>query len=425
VAINDARFRERYWGGEAPRAQDERDEYQRDKSRLVHSAAFRRLQAKTQVMGVGEGDFHRTRLTHTIEVAQVGEGILAWLQRRHHSDKRLMRWLPTRDLLMAACYAHDLGHPPFGHGGERALHGVMVDTGGFEGNAQTIRILTRLEKYRRQQGTNPTRRLILAVLKYPSAYSSFETRPSFPPKCYYDSECPIVEWAFQPFKPEEIRAFQSGRHGGKPSNRTLDCSIMEYADDIAYGVHDLEDIVGRHLVQRDELMEGLRRIFKRAGPKIGPRAQSLTMRDFEKNLFDGSDERKSLIGKLVNLFITSARIKKSESYSHPLLFYRCDVETSVRELMKGLKDLTLELVVQRAEVQQLEVRGMMIVKRIFEALVNDPERLVPKAAWEWLSDADPTKRRVCDYVAGMTDPFAERIYGRLFIPGKGSSRDEL
>ena len=151
MAIDDSQFRQRFWGLEPPREDDERDEYQRDKGRIIHSAAFRRLQAKTQVMGVGEGDFHRTRLTHSIEVAQVGEGILGSLHRRYQSDTTLVDWLPSTDLLAAACYAHDLGHPPFGHGGERALNLSMTD-GGFEGNAQTFAHPYAAGKIQTEQG---------------------------------------------------------------------------------------------------------------------------------------------------------------------------------------------------------------------------------------------------------------------------------
>src|SRR5258708_4584638 len=106
--VIDADFRHRFWEFEPLRHDDERDDYQRDKARIVHSAAFRRLQAKTQVMGVGEGDFHRTRLTHSIETAQIGEGILGCLRRNHDESTEIGRWLPTPDLVAAACYAHDL-----------------------------------------------------------------------------------------------------------------------------------------------------------------------------------------------------------------------------------------------------------------------------------------------------------------------------
>src|SRR5690606_29055769 len=109
-----------------------------------------------------EGDFHRTRLTHSLEVGQIGRGIVWSLGKKSdlHED-----FLPSSELIEAICYAHDLGHPPFGHGGERALHSQMMEYGGFEGNAQTIRVLTHLEKYYRGQGIRPTRRLLLGVLK--------------------------------------------------------------------------------------------------------------------------------------------------------------------------------------------------------------------------------------------------------------------
>jgi len=114
-------------------ASDVREPYQPDLGRIIHSASFRRLQTKTQVMGTGEGDFHRTRLTHSLEVGQIGRGIVWNLSARESADYR--DFLPTSELIEAICYAHDLGHPPFGHGGERALHSQMKQYGGFEGNA--------------------------------------------------------------------------------------------------------------------------------------------------------------------------------------------------------------------------------------------------------------------------------------------------
>ncbi|MGI3213084.1 dGTP triphosphohydrolase, partial [Roseovarius tibetensis] len=156
-------FEERLHEGQANRPKDSRSQYQRDRARIIHSAAFRRLQGKTQVMGVGEGDFHRTRLTHSIEVAQIGYGILEVLQRNEALyPERIRGWFPHRDLIEAACLSHDFGHPPFGHKGEQALHGAMLRSGGFEGNGQTLRILARLEKYKeRGKGIYPTRRLCL------------------------------------------------------------------------------------------------------------------------------------------------------------------------------------------------------------------------------------------------------------------------
>lgn len=178
-------------------APDVRDPFQHDLGRIVHSSSFRRLQAKTQVMGVGEGDFHRTRLTHSLEVGQIARGIVWSLAGRSGAFYKDI--LPSPELIEAVSYSHDLGHPPFGHGGERALHKKMIGFGGFEGNAQTIRILTRLEKYYKGQGIRPTRRLLLGALKYPVNYSRFEEEEHTekPPKCFYDSELDIVRSALR------------------------------------------------------------------------------------------------------------------------------------------------------------------------------------------------------------------------------------
>ncbi len=424
----DKKFRKRYWENEPPRFDDGRNDYQRDKARVIHSSAFRRLQAKTQVMGVGEGDFHRTRLTHSIEASQIGEGVLGSL--KHQSKvKKALEWLPPRELLTAACLAHDLGHPPFGHGGEKALHSRMATCGGFEGNGHTLRIVTRLEKYKPGQGMNPTRRLILALLKYPAPYSAFDTEQfrDKPPKCYFDTEKDIVNWAFgSPFDKEEVKKFTTdGIEHGKPAQRTLDSSLMEIADDIAYGVHDLEDIVARKMVKPEDIISGLEPIFVKFGKVIGLREKGVKLREFEKQLFGDSFARKFFIGKLVNLFVTSSKIMKRTEYSHPLLKFYIGFDKPVSELLKGLKDLTYTLVIQRAEVQQLERRGQRIIDALFEEIVKAPSQLVPKSTWEAFDKGDTVERRVCDYIAGMTDHYAERIYGRLFIPGEGSSHDEL
>ncbi len=424
----DTKFSERYWGEEPARPDDERDGYLRDKSRIVHSAAFRRLQAKTQVMGIGEGDYHKTRLTHTIEVAQIGEGIVTKLRGKESGvSKEIRQWLPSNDLIAAACYAHDLGHPPFGHGGERALHNRMHMYGGFEGNGQTLRILTRLEKYREHQGMNPTRRLLLAVLKYPAPYSAFDKKDyeKKPPKCYFDEEGEIVDWMLgAPFKRGEAEVFRMGRRNGKPSHHSFDCSIMECADDIAYGVHDLEDVIARRMVKIDDLIDRLRPAFDN-NDAIGFGNKAVKVDDFKENLTGNSYARKRFIGELVNLFITSIDVKTESVFNHPLIKYRAYFPDEIGCLLEKLKESVYELVTQQAEIQQLEFRGQKIVGELYDAFITSPQTLIPRTAWESLQESDSIQRRVCDYIAGMTDPYAERIYKRLFVPGIGSSHDEL
>lgn len=422
-------FLERYHEPEEKRSGDLRSPYQRDRARIIHSAAFRRLQGKTQVMGVGEGDFHRTRLTHSIECAQIGNGLLDVLRHGSKIPSSFEGWLPDRDLVEAACFAHDLGHPPFGHGGEKALHRQMHSSGGFEGNAQTLRIICRLEKHKTKgSGINPTRRLVLAVLKYPIPYSYFETKrfTREPPKCYYDEETRIVEWATRHFSDAEREQLLQRNDKDKAKYRTFDSGLMELADDIAYGVHDIEDIVARRLVDVVHLREEICSAFSSIGEAIRDDVGIIGSQDICDRLYAGSFERKQVISRLVNLFITAVQVHKVHSFQHPLLSHCVGLPAELRELLTKLKKLALKLVVQKAEVQQLEQRGQRVVQRIFEALKDDPEALIPKSSWDDLTLGEGTEiRRVCDYVAGMTDSYAEKVYRRLFIPGYGSSSDEL
>lgn len=155
--------------GWRPQAEDARDEAAVDYARVIHSASFRRLQGKTQILNLGDGDFYRTRLTHSIEVAQIAGGIARQLQ-KDFPDHPAQPSIPDLSLIQAVGATHDLGHPPFGHGGEVALNYCMRKAGGFEGNGQTLRILARLERFSTNAGANLTRRTLLGVLKYPAPF---------------------------------------------------------------------------------------------------------------------------------------------------------------------------------------------------------------------------------------------------------------
>jgi len=420
-----ARFEERFYEPEAPRSGDVRYPYERDRARIIHSAGFRRLQGKTQVMGVGEGDFHRTRLTHTIEVAQVGTGVLDQFERTLVIPAPLQDWKPSRALTEAACFAHDLGHPPFGHGGERALFYEMRHCGGFEGNAQTLRLLTRLEKYtERGRGINPTRRLVLAVMKYPVRYSKFDHAGRVkPPKCYYDDESDIVQWALQCFDTDDRNRIDEIGSDDKAKHRTFDSSLMEFADDVAYGVHDLEDIINRKLASRDQWETDLTKAFDAIGGHLDTDDGKLTASLVTDGLFADSWTRKRLVGRLVNLFMAAAKIKEFGDFSHPLLRFRVGLEGAHAVLLDKFKNTAFHLAIDKPTVQQLEQRGKRLIIEMFQALREDPKHLIP--SWIEGEPTTSTSRRICDYVAGMTDSYAEKVYSRLFIPGIGSSSDYL
>ena len=263
--------------GWTPHAEDARDVGDVDYGRVIHSASFRRLQGKTQILNLGDSDFYRTRLTHSLEVAQIAGGLVSQLA-RSFPDHPAAATLPDRSLIHAIACSHDLGHPPFGHGGEVALNYCMRHVGGFEGNGQTLRLLARLENFSADAGANLSRRSMLGVLKYPAPMSALlnpEIRPklqdglsvlktidlqaSTPPKGYLDCEVDVVGWILGPLTESDGAEFRrieerKDKHA-RTLHKSLDCSIMDLADDIAYGVHDLEDAIALRLVTPAQFRE--------------------------------------------------------------------------------------------------------------------------------------------------------------------------
>ncbi|MEM6984975.1 MAG: anti-phage deoxyguanosine triphosphatase [Pseudomonadota bacterium] len=411
-------------------------QFQRDRARIVHAASFRALQSKTQVLGLGENDFYRTRLTHSLEVAQIGSGIVEHLHSVNRDDN-IAAWLPTSGLMEAVCLAHDLGHPPFGHGGEVALNFAMLDHGGFEGNGQTLRILSRLGEFSEHCGIDVTRRTMLGVLKYPTTYEHVahyaEPKPDStplnlqawtPPKCVYNDETDVLDWIFDPFDAtdRELLTATATRETGhrRTLNKSLDTSVMEIADDIAYGIHDLEDALALRLVTPECWHDDFAPALKALPPN-----PLNTDFDFytEKLLSPSPHNRKHAISRLVHFLITSVQLERVEGFSHPLLANRAEMDDDAAPLLSLCKQFVFDKVIKRPEVLVHRHRGQQLMLHMFEVLSANPEDLLPRPVLEKYHHADNTPRVLCDYLSGLTDVSAVKLHRRLTLPGSGSVFD--
>ena len=432
----------------AKRQHDHRSPFQRDRARILHSAAFRRLQSKTQVMGSGQSDFYRTRLTHSLEAAQIGSGIMAQL--RSKFPEQCLALFPEDDTLIESlCLAHDIGHPPFGHGGEIALHYMMRDHGGFEGNGQTFRIVARTEPFSEHAGMNLTRRALLGLLKYPQTLDNLNQPKTIippashrqlkaddwhPPKGIYNDDLSIFNWVLAPLSDCDKDQFQqitpkSGYHH-KTLFKSLDCSIMELADDIAYGIHDLEDAIVTGIVNRQDFDEHVvKKLQKIDDNWLQSYSKTLSDKLFSHEHF----RQKEAIGGLVNYLITAIVLidnnqTKQTHFEEPLLKFNASLPSNMAQALKIFKDFVFHFVIKQTSIQRIEYRGQQIVMALFEALASDPLRLLPSNSakrWQKTKDNNQNHHRViADYVAGMTDEYATRLYQTLFLPNAGTSYRE-
>ncbi|MGJ8694406.1 MAG: anti-phage deoxyguanosine triphosphatase [Thalassotalea sp.] len=424
----------------AKRIQDHRSPFQRDRARVLHSAAFRRLQSKTQVMGGGQSDFYRTRLTHSLEAAQIGSGITAQLRTKYQSLGKIL--LPAEDsLIETICLAHDIGHPPFGHGGEVALNYMMREHGGFEGNGQTLRIVAQLEPFSENCGMNLARRSLLGLLKYPQTLShlhhceiaippknlrQLKADDWYPPKGIYDDDQAILDWILQPLSAADKALFQTVKRREAAHHKTefksFDCSIMELADDIAYGIHDMEDAIFTGGVSQN-LFEA--QVIAKLAPIEHTWLNEFTA-TLTQNLFSSHPyEQKEAIGGLVNFLITAVEIvdlneQQDTCFEATLLRYNAKLPAVHQQVLDIFKEFVLTYVIKQTKIQRLEYRGQQIVMELFEAFSSDPERLLPDTTVKLWRQAHQQQKNpfrvIADYVSSMTDDHATRTYLSLFSP---------
>ena len=342
---------------------DYRTCYQRDRDRIIHSTAFRRLEYKTQVFVNHEGDYYRTRLTHTIEVHQIARSIARCL--------RL-----NEDLTETIALAHDIGHTPFGHSGEEALHELMKEYGGFEHNSQGLRVVDMLEnRYPQFRGLNLTYEVRESILKHSTPY---------------DSPDPA---------------------GFEPDSRPLlEAQVVDAADSIAYDNHDLDDALKAGLINLDDLKEVSlwsemrEKAEKRFGVLEADHVRTQTIRFLINcevvDLIEGSS------GALANVKDVDAVRRAGKA----LINFSGKLEEKKRELQAFL----LEKVYKHYRVVRMTTKAKKFVEDLFSAYISNPDQL-PTEHKDWVEEAG-LHRGVCDYIAGMTDRYAQQEHMKLFNP---------
>ncbi|WP_374107669.1 deoxyguanosinetriphosphate triphosphohydrolase [Leifsonia poae] len=390
-----------------------RSDFARDRARLLHSSALRRLAAKTQVLSPTAGiDFARNRLTHSLEVAQVGRELATSLGL-------------DPDIVDTACLAHDIGHPPFGHNGERALNTWAADIGGFEGNAQTLRLLARLEPKvfgpdGRVYGLNLTRASLDASCKYPWPSTSSVADPSGRAKYgFYADDTPVFEWL---------------RAGAPERVRCIEAQVMDLSDDIAYSVHDFEDaVVNGYIdvaalgsrVDHDDLV---RSMYEWIGGEF-THDELIAAFDRLDNLdvwldgWDGSRRSqarlKNLTSQLIGRFAGAAiHATRQGATGATLVRFGADVVVppGIQAEIAVLKGIVATFVMSRNTRQPIYAQQRQILTTLADALYADaPQHLDAGFAEDW-HDAEndvARKRVIVDQVASLTDQSALSWYERL------------
>lgn len=403
----EARDRDRWVAEDPAQKRSDRDDFARDRARLLHSAALRRLSAKTQVVAPDSDDFVRNRLTHSLEVAQIGRELGGALG-------------CSADVVDTACLAHDLGHPPFGHNGESALDAVASAVGGFEGNAQTLRILTRLEAKRRHAdgrpaGLNLTRASLDAATKYPWRRGEGPTPTT--KFGVYDDDLDVFAW------------FRDGVPDGR---RSFEAEVMDWSDDVAYSVHDVEDAIASGWLDprrlRDPVdVDAVLDVAARGGEaglsadELGAALDRVLASGVVPTGHDGSRRAlaalKDMTSRLIGRFAVAVETATREAYGDgPLVRHEATllVPRDVRAETVVLKAVAAHYVMHAAERISLYENQREVVAGLVAAYQADPSRLDPdlRADHDEAPDDAAALRVVVDQVASLTDVRALGLHRR-------------
>ncbi|MDO1558244.1 deoxyguanosinetriphosphate triphosphohydrolase [Brevundimonas sp. 2R-24] len=355
-----------------------RTPFARDRDRIIHTTAFRRLKGKTQVFIAHEGDHYRTRLTHSLEVAQIARSLAAAL----HLDA---------DLAEAVALAHDLGHPPFGHAGEDQLQASMARFGGFDHNVQTFRIVTKLERrYPDFDGLNLSWETVEGVIKHNGPVDHRLGEPAWRAIADYARDWDL-RW---------------------DSFASLEAQAAAVADDIAYNNHDVDDGVQAGLFTLDDL-SGLPLV----GPAIASVRRDWPDLDEERTRFEAV---RRLIGMMIEDVLAETRRRVAASGAEtpedvrragrPLIAF----SREVNEALARLRAFLMERMYRAPSVNHMRASAQRVLDEMFEQLMAAPDRMPSAWAERAVGDEARTARAVCDYIAGMTDRYALEAHMRLF-----------
>jgi dGTPase len=381
-----------------------RTEFMRDRARVIHSAALRRLAAKTQVAVPWENDFQRTRLSHSLECAQIGRELGESLG-------------ADPDLQDTACLAHDLGHPPFGHNGEEALASIAADFGGFEGNAQSFRLLVRLEAKTvdsdgKSVGLNLTRASLDGATKYPWPRSHNSRKFGV-----YDDDVEVFNWM---------------RTGAPVDKKCIEAQIMDWSDDCAYSVHDLEDAIFANQISVKNFDTDFEELYRVMVQDYGSDATQQEAIDAHKRLsalsawphyYDGTHRSlarlKDSTSQLIGRFVLAAELETRKIHGDgPLSRYRADLEIPREQIIEVdfLKAIAGHYLINAAHSQDRYAKQQLIVSELVEMLrARAPQELDSffLKSWNQASDEIARMRVIIDQVAALTDPGAYALHARL------------
>ncbi|WP_088548087.1 deoxyguanosinetriphosphate triphosphohydrolase family protein [Paenibacillus aquistagni] len=416
---------------------EERDEVERDYARLIQSPAFRRLQGKSQVFGAGSGDYYRTRLTHSIEVSQIAREVARKLPKQYPFLMKAEHpgLMMEAAVVECAALAHDLGHPPFGHRGEEVLNRLLSEQYGlqYEGNAQNFRILMFLEKRAESgNGLDLTAAVLLAINKYP-----FNLEEPGRLKGVYASEWGAIE---------ELRE----KWGMPKEAPTLEAQLMDLCDDIAYSTHDIEDGIRAGKIQMNPTFFEDPRLIDHVVQEIvcddGNSAlhwdridiRAKVIKVFEQYLEqweevyrasaqEASRARREMKARSVSLFAMQIGIMDDPATGWKKVTFVRDGKQDIELLrtMEVLKKLAWVTLIKDFRVQRLQMRSEIMIERLWDSFIQ-PEYgklIIPP---DWMENYEHHKRHwswarfVADYISGMTDAYAEKVYGELYGSQSGS-----